>query len=199
MSSSEPETRERILKETWHLMEKSQGQGVRLQDIAKAAGVSRQAVYMHFGSRAGLLIATTHYLDKMLKLEDRLQPYRNAQTAIEALDAFIEFWINYIPDIYGLAKALLAARETDADAAAAWEDRMQAVRSGCHRVAVRLHEEGLLAAGWSIDEATDFFWALLSVRNWENLTLACGWTNAQFIGRTKQVLRAILVRGIAGG
>lgn len=194
MSSPEPETRERILKETWRLMEKSQGQGVRLQDIAKAAGVSRQAVYMHFGSRAGLLIATTHYVDKTLKLEDRVQPYRNAPTAIEALDAFIEFWVNYIPDIYGLAKALLAARETDEDAAAAWEDRMKAVRSGCQRVVERLNQEGLLAADWSVDEATDFFWALLSVRNWENLTLACGWTNTQFIGRMKQILRATLVK-----
>jgi len=194
MSSPEPETRERILKETWHLMEKSQGQGVRLQDIANAAGVSRQAVYMHFGSRAGLLIATTHYLDKTLKLDERVQPYRNAPTAIEALDAFIEFWVNYIPDIYGLAKALLAARETDEDAAVAWEDRMKAVRSGCQRVVERLNQEGLLAADWSVDEATDFFWALLSVRNWENLTLACGWTNAQFIERTKQILRATLVK-----
>lgn len=194
MSSPEPETRERILKETWRLMEKSQGQGVRLQDIAKAAGVSRQAVYMHFGSRAGLLIATTHYVDKTLKLDDRVQPYRNAPTAIEALDAFIEFWVNYIPDIYGLARALLAARETDEDAAVAWEDRMKAVRSGCYRVTERLHQEGFLAADWSVDEATDFFWALLSVRNWENLTLACGWTNAQFIERTKQILRATLVK-----
>ena len=33
-------------------MEERNGQGVRMSDVAGAAGVSRQAVYHHFGSRA---------------------------------------------------------------------------------------------------------------------------------------------------
>ena len=73
MSSTETDTRERILKETWHLMEKRRGQGVRIEDVAQAAGVSRQAVYLHFGSRAELLIATTHYLDATLHGAQKLQ------------------------------------------------------------------------------------------------------------------------------
>ena len=32
-------------------MEKRRGQGVLMKDIAEAAGVSRQALYLHFGSR----------------------------------------------------------------------------------------------------------------------------------------------------
>ncbi len=41
---------------------------------------------------------------------------------MELLDRSVEVWGNYIPEIYGLAKALLIARETDDATAAAWDD-----------------------------------------------------------------------------
>ena len=89
------------------------GQEVRMSDIAKAAGVSRQAVYLHFNSRTELMVATTHYIDQVRGLEERLQRYRSATDGVEILDEFVEFWGNYIREIYGIAKALLAVRETD--------------------------------------------------------------------------------------
>ncbi|MCA9734998.1 helix-turn-helix transcriptional regulator, partial [candidate division KSB1 bacterium] len=73
MSSKNKDTRTRILEVTWHLMEQQRGQGVRLADVAAAAGVSRQAVYLHFGSRTELMIATTAYVDEVKGLNDRLQ------------------------------------------------------------------------------------------------------------------------------
>ena len=48
MSSENLETREKIMRATWKLLEESGGSGVRMSDIAKAAGISRQAVYLHF-------------------------------------------------------------------------------------------------------------------------------------------------------
>jgi transcriptional regulator GlxA family with amidase domain len=44
MSSARKDTRERILQTTWRLLEKNWRQGVRLEDIAHDAGVSRQAM-----------------------------------------------------------------------------------------------------------------------------------------------------------
>ena len=194
MSSGDPETRERILMATWQLMEQKRGQNVRLEDIAQAANVSRQAIYMHFGSRAGLLIETTHFLDRRLNLEQRVQPVYDATSALQALETYIDFWTNYLPDIYGLAKALLIARDTDKAAAAAWEDRMTAVRRGCNGVVRRLDKEGILRTGWTVDEATDFFWTVLSVAHWENLTLECGWTHEQYVQHMQRVLKQILVQ-----
>ncbi|MBL4878008.1 MAG: helix-turn-helix transcriptional regulator, partial [Hyphomonas sp.] len=55
MSSENLETREKIMRATWKLLEESGGSGVRMSDIAKAAGISRQAVYLHFPTRADLL------------------------------------------------------------------------------------------------------------------------------------------------
>src|SRR5918998_4490423 len=111
--SKRSETRTRILEATWRLMEERNGQGVRMSDVAGAAGVSRQAVYEPFGSRADLMVATVRHGDEVLGLDGRLRRYRAASSGIERLGAIIEFWGNYVPEIHGIARALLAARETD--------------------------------------------------------------------------------------
>ena len=130
MSSHKIETRYRILKAALKLLEASQGKGVRMTDIAKRAGITRQALYLHFSTRAELLIATTYYLDEIKAIDERLVPSRTAQSGIERLDAFIEAWGTYIPEIHGIAKALIAMRDTDEAAANAWDERMQDVRQG---------------------------------------------------------------------
>jgi len=64
------------------------------------------------------------YVDEALELKTRLERVCTATTGIEIPDGVVEFWGNYIPRIYGLAKALPAVYEADNDAAAAWDDRM---------------------------------------------------------------------------
>jgi AcrR family transcriptional regulator len=46
-----------------------------MSDIAKAAGLSRQAVYLHFPNRAELLISATKHLDEKV---DRRAALRKA-------------------------------------------------------------------------------------------------------------------------
>jgi AcrR family transcriptional regulator len=194
MSSGELETRTRILEATRRLMEEHSGRGVRMGDIAEAAGVSRQAVYDHFGSRAKLLVATTHYVDEVRGLKERRRRFQAASTGVEHLEAYVEFWGNYIPEIYGMARALLAARESDEAAAAAWNDRMGAVRESCRHTIEALHRDGVLAAEWSRDEAVDLMWTMLSIRNWEQLTIECGWSTSQYVGRMQQLLKRTFVQ-----
>jgi AcrR family transcriptional regulator len=181
VSSQDIETRTRILEASVRLLEAQRGRSVRMGDIAKAAGISRQAVYLHFASRAALLAATTLYLDERLGLEQRLVRSRAAGSGTERLDAYIEFWGNYIPEIYGVARALLVAQETDEAAAAAWDERMQAMRDGCRAAIEALKSDGHLAEGWNTKTATDFLWTMLSVRNWEQLTQECGWSSDKYI------------------
>ena len=194
MSSELTDTKEKILQKTMALMQKKRGKGVRLEDIAKAAGVSRQAIYMHFGSRAGLLIATARYLDSTLNLRQRVAPINQAATGSEALEALIIFWTNYVPDIYGLAKALLSVREDDKDADSAWNDRMDALYTGCSNVTKRLSEEGYLADGWTQEQAADFIWTLLHISNWEHFTITRKWSQEQYIQRIQETLRKTLVK-----
>jgi AcrR family transcriptional regulator len=195
VSSDELETKDRILEATRRLMEERRGQGVRMRDIADAAGISRQAVYDHFGSRAKLLVATTHYVDEVRGLRERRRRFQAATSGVERLEAYVEFWGNYIPEVYGMARALLAVRETDEAAAAAWDDRMGAVRESCRITIEALQRDGMLATEWSLDEAVDLMWTMLSIRNWEQLTIECGWSTSRYVGRMQKLLKRALVRG----
>jgi AcrR family transcriptional regulator len=194
MSSGNPETRKHILDQAWRLMVERRGQGVWMEDIAKAANVSRQAVYLHFGSRADLLVATVRHVDEVLGLEERLKKVNTAGSGAEILDALVEFWGNYIPEIHGLAKALLAVYETDEDAAAAWDDRMAVLHQGCLLTVECLQREGNLAAGWKPEEAAGFMWAMQAIAVWENLTITCGWTKEQYIRRMQEMMRRTFVK-----
>jgi AcrR family transcriptional regulator len=181
MSSSSTETRARILEKTVRVLEERGGRGVRMGDIARAVGISRQAVYLHFASRTELLVAATRYVDEILNLNCRLAPSHAAASGLERLNRYIEFWGNYIPEIYGVAKALLLAQDSDQAAAAAWKDRMLAMRDGCRAVVEALHADGYLAPEWTPETATDTLWTMLLVPNWENLTIECGWSTPQYI------------------
>lgn len=180
MSRESTETRTRILEATIRVMEESGGRGVRMGDIAKESKISRQAVYLHFASRTELLIAATLYRGDLLDVEGRLVPSRAAATGVERLQLYIEFWGNFVPEIYGVAKALMMAQDTDEAAAAAWRDRMWAMRDGCRAVIDALHADGTLAPEWTKPKAIDALWTLLLVPNWEHLTIECGWSTKQY-------------------
>lgn len=181
MSRKTEQTRTRILETAVKILEESGGSGVRMGDIAKATGISRQAVYLHFKSRTKLLVAATLFVDQKLDVDARLAPSRNATSGEQRLRLYIEFWGNYIPEIYNVGKALMVAQETDEAAAAAWQSRMQAMRDGCRAAIDALAADGRLAAGWTRPKAIDALWTLLLVPTWENLTLECGWSTKQYV------------------
>ena len=114
------------------------------------------------------------------------------------MEACVEFWGNYIPEIHGIARALLAARENDEAVAAAWDDRMGVVYEACRDIVERLHRDGVLATGWSLEEAADVLWAILSIRSWESLVLERGWPVSRYVGRTQELSRRAFVRDAGG-
>ncbi len=194
MSSGDPETRKRILDSALRLIEESGSQEVRIGDIARAAGISRQAVYLHFADRTDLLVATARHADEVNDLEGEIEKCRSAVGGLASLDALVDFWGNYIPRIYRLARALLSARETDEAAAAAWADRMAQLRDGCRGTIRCLEVDGLLAPGWSPDLAADVLWAMLSIGTWEALVYDLDWPVGRYVEHMQRALRRMLVR-----
>lgn len=192
--SKNMDTRRRILVAARQLLEEGQGKSARMSDIAKLAGVSRQALYLHFKTRTDLLVATTLYLDEVKGIDQRLAASRSAPDGISRLTAFVDAWADYIPEIYGVAKALMSLQETDAEAAAAWNGRMLAVRHGCAAAIHALERDGQLSSNYSVEQATDMLWALLSVRNWEQLTLECNWSEGQYKVQIQKLVRLAFVK-----
>lgn len=194
MSSDSPDTRTRILKATIDLLEAGSGGDVRMSDIARKASISRQALYLHFRTRAELLIATTRYLDEIKDIDARLAASRTARTGTDRLNAFVAAWGSYIPEIYGIARALIAMCETDAEAAAAWALRMQDMREGCEAAINALHSDGKLSPDFRPQDATDILWTMLSVRNWEQLTIECGWPQEKYIETLRSMTQRLFVK-----
>ena len=91
------------------------------------------------------MVATTQYIDEVLGLSERLRKYQTAIKGLEILEEYVSFWGNYIPEIYGLARALMLARETDEATAIVWNDRMTALREECRKTIDALIRDGMLA------------------------------------------------------
>ena len=176
---SSEQTKTRILDTTWKLLEKRIEKN-RMSDIAKAVGISRQALYLHYPTRAELLIATTKHIDTVKKVNQRLELSRTAGSGVERLHFFIKAWGGYIPEIHGISVALRNMRKNDKAAAEAWDDRMQAVRHGCQAAVVAIAKDGKLKFDLSEQIATDILCTLLTIENWEKLVINCGWLQSAY-------------------
>ena len=193
MSSRRQRTRSKILESARRLLVERGYYGVGLEEVAREAGVSRQAIYLHFKSKADLLVATARHIDEMVGVPEILRPVREATTALEALDAGVAAYGAIEPQIYDVASVIYAARRPDEAAEAAWQDRMAFRRENIRQGIRRLQGEGLLAEEWTVDEAADFAWALLSVHTYEYLVVERGWPIERFVSRLQTMLRRVLV------
>ena len=82
---------------------------------------------------------------------------------------------------------------SDKEAAAAWNDRMKAVRHGCEAAVQAISLDGSLTRDLTEEAATDLLWTLLSVENWERLIRDCGWTQSAYEKTIKQTAEAALL------
>lgn len=192
MSRDLSDTRARILNCTWNLLE-SGDKKVRMTDIAKAVGISRQALYLHFPTRAELLIATTRHIDSVKNVDARMAESKAATSGREQLLSFISAWGGYIPEIHGMSVALRNMRDSDTEAAAAWDDRMQAVRRGCAAAVGALAADKMLRPDLNEEVATDLLWTALSVENWERLVRDCGWSQTDYASQIKRLAETALL------
>jgi AcrR family transcriptional regulator len=196
MSRGRVDTRERILEAALHLLEEHGYYGVGLGEVARAAGVTRQALYLHFGSKRGLLLALVDWVDRSQGLPELVRKVEEARSALEALDRLIELHATYDLRILKTALVLESARRADSDAAAAWDDRMEHRRMAARRVVKRLAKEGVLAEGWTVAAAADFCWALLSLQARELLVATAGWSQEDFARNMKRAIRRALTTSL---
>ena len=121
------DTRAMLLRTALGLFEQRGLAGVTLAEIATAAGVSRQAIYLHFGNRAGLLTGIARYLDSTSLLVRGMMATVREDHTKAGLQKFIRLVFEHAAVIFPFARAIEAAAASgDADAGAAWEDRVNA-------------------------------------------------------------------------
>lgn len=183
----DPDTRDRVLDAAWRLAEEFGLPAVTVAKVATAAGVSRQAVYLHFGNRATMLLAMATRIDERTGFVARLDELAELPPR-EALDATLRAWVAHLPTILPVALALSAARGADAEGGAAWTSRMERWWRALRRVVRRLDDAGLLRPDLSVDHATDWVWAVSHPLLVDGLCRDRGWSFEQI---AEQVITSV--------
>jgi AcrR family transcriptional regulator len=165
-----------------------------MAEIAQATGISRQAVYMHYGTREALLTALNQHLAQSFGLADELQRIAASATGIAALRASASFQARLYPQVWAVVRALESAQNNnDEDAERVWQAQLRNDLEGCRTTVQRLRREQLLRPGLDIDTATDLLWALSSIPLWEELVLQRGWSAERYEQHIAELLIAALI------
>jgi AcrR family transcriptional regulator len=188
-------TRARILDTAWRLARERGLAAVTIAEIAAAAGVSRQLVYVHFSSRGGLLVAMTRHQDARSGFRGRALATRELEP-VAALEALVRAWLDYVPEILVVAQELEAALLTGGEAAAAWRDRMGELRDAFRFAIGRVAGAGALAPDWSLDAAADWVWARCQPSNRVHLVAERGWDDDEYVRTTTASILSEVVANV---
>lgn len=189
----DPETRTRILEAAWALVTE-QGARIKLADVAARASVSRQALYLHFGDRAGLLVALVNHMDESLDLSESLAQVHAAPDGATLLEAAMRlnttFWAQVLP----VAQVLEASQHDDEALGAAWRDRMQFRHATFQGMIETLADRGELAEDWTVEDAAATLYAVAHFDTWRELVAELGWSAERYVESMTRLLRRALLR-----
>lgn len=179
-----------ILDATTRLVGPGGRSDLSLSEIAVAAGVSRQSVYLGFGGRAGLLAALLERAAAQSPAIARLEALtREPQLTPKRLLTVAEAWIDHLAEVYPVAALLDAVALSDPDAALATR-RFAARGRGYFAVLLaQVGGEWGLRDGLAPGEAADLAWSALDHRAWRGLVVEGGWSPDAF-----RANRAIFMR-----
>ena len=192
-SYGDPTTRTRILEATWELVTE-QGAQLKLSEVANRASVSRQAIYLHFGDRSGLLVALVQHMDETLDLGQSLAEVHAAPDGAALLEAAMRLNTTFWAQVFPIAQVLEAAQHQDAALGAAWRDRMRFRRATFRAMIETLAEQGELDEGWSIEDAAASLYAVAHFDTWRELVIELDWNDDLYVESMTRLLRRALLR-----
>jgi len=161
-------TRRRILGAARATLERGPSGALRVDEVARAAGVSRSTVYVLYGSRAGLYDALGRHLRLEAGFDELIREFRRPD-ALEAMRGSQRAAVRMYAKMPELARAMFTMAAVDPDAVAAVRAIEDGRRPGQAEIARRLAEQGYLRNGVSVDEATDILTVITSFQAFDEL------------------------------
>jgi len=166
-------TRMRILDAARASLERGPVAALKVDELARSAGVARSTIYLLFGSRSGLFDALARYLrdeagfEALIaasQLPDAMDNLRTSQRAAVTVYAAL-------PD---LARAIFTLGAIDPDAVAAVAAIEDGRRPGMHRLAGALSAQGYLREDVSAEEAAEILTVITSFQSFDELFTGSG-------------------------
>src|SRR4051812_5171415 len=163
-SSGRRQTRTQILEAARAMFEELGYYGAGLEAVAKKAGVSRQAIYLHFPSKAELLTALhLHIFDTDVVPALRRYPITDATSGLDALDATIGADVEIIDRVWRIHESLTVARRQHPEVDQTLVPREEEHYEGLLDVGRRLERDGALPPTMPVGLFTDMLWGLLNI------------------------------------
>jgi|tagenome__1003787_1003787.scaffolds.fasta_scaffold20727175_2 AcrR family transcriptional regulator len=148
-----PSSREKILAAVTCLV--VEAPAFTYEQLAAAAGVSRQTLYTHFPERASLFVGLADRARQEAGVDQLAAAVFEASTAREALAALIDVHVAFTPAVMTVMRAEQVERLRHPEIEAAFEERAGGRRPLVRHVVTRLRAENLLAPHWTVEVATD--------------------------------------------
>jgi AcrR family transcriptional regulator len=146
-------TRERILDNALTLIDGRPDTVPSMSALARATGISRQALYLHFPDRAALLLAVVEHVDEREDLQGAVARVQAAPGGAAQVRSWAEMQASRNPRIAAVARALDQSRHGDEPAARAWRDRTANRMGAATAVVEGLRREGGVHRSWRTEEA----------------------------------------------
>lgn len=192
-------TRERILDAATGLVESRPATVPSMSGVARATGISRQALYLHFPDRAALLLALVEYVDDRENLAGEIQVVEAAADGAAQVRAWVEMQARRNPGIASLARALDQSRHGDDSTTTAWRDRTAHRMRGATAIVLRLRRDGRVHRSWNTAEAATVVWELASFRVWDDLVNEAGMESERYVEIVTTAVLATLATPVRRG
>jgi AcrR family transcriptional regulator len=192
------ETRGRIIESARELLSRSGYHGASVDEIAELAGVSRQTVYVQFGSKRGVLQALAEHIEIESfgrGMVDGAQDTHNPGLTIRngIADQLAFFAANA-----DLLRTFKAQAAHDLDFRAVWEDRRHERLLAIRILLGPLAAENKLRPGWTIDEAGDWLWSLTNFERYDEMVVEREWPVERLVERLREAVDFIIIAVQAG-
>jgi AcrR family transcriptional regulator len=189
LETEDVNTRVRLLEAAQKLARRRGISAVTMAGVGKEAGVTRQTVYLYFGSPSTLLSEMmlrrfqTHPLSQRAR-ELSLQP-----ASVATFEEFVTVALRFVDDVGVVAFAEWAQAARDKAMLKAIQERCDASAAMTARIMSGLKSQGLLRAGWKPEEAAEWVNHQLFPTSYFGLAVVRRWPLERIIERTLDMLR----------
>ncbi len=167
-AASTEATRRRILEAARRTLERGPLGALKVDEVAREAGVSRSTVYVLYGSRSGLFDALGRHLRDEAGFDELIAAYR-LPDALDSMRASQRAAVRMYALMPELARGLFTMAAIDPDGVAGVSAIEDGRRPGMVDLVRRLDEAGYLRAGLPRSEAAQILTVITSFQAFDEL------------------------------
>ena len=170
--------------------------GAGLGVVAKRAGVSRQAIYLHFPSKAELLTALhLHIFATDVVPAVERHPVTDSMGALDVLDATIAVDVEVASTVWRIHEALTVARRQYPEVDKTLRPREEEHYGQLLDVGHRLERQGVLPSTIGPGTFADMLWGLMNVGTYRSLVVERGWSLDRYRRWVRDTIRLQISAG----